>query len=96
MRRFLFSIVVLFAFSVTLAMNFKPPTAAERRKAIGPTEGLPETLRKALEPGAGFEPIPAPKRGDWRLVPASNLFLPQSVETGWLSITKAVRVLVIS
>jgi archaemetzincin len=65
MRRLFFSIAVVSAFSVALAMDFKPPSAAERIRAIGPTERLPETLRKALEPGAGFEPIPTPKPGDW-------------------------------
>ena len=50
---------------MTLAMSFKPPTAAERTKAIGATEGLPEILKKALEPGDDFEPIPTPEPGDW-------------------------------
>jgi len=49
-------------------MNFQPPTAAERLKAIGATEGLQETLRKALEPADDFEPIPAPQSGDWLAV----------------------------
>ena len=52
-------------FLVTLAMDFKPPTVAERLKAIGSTKGLPESLRKALEPGSDFEPIPYPQHGDW-------------------------------
>ena len=46
-------------------MSFTPPTPAERLRAIGPLEGLPPTLRKALEPGADFEPIPAPGPHDW-------------------------------
>jgi len=46
-------------------MNFKPPTAEERLKAIGKTSGLSEILRAVLNPGADFEPIPIPKRGDW-------------------------------
>jgi archaemetzincin len=46
-------------------MDFKPPTDSEKLQAIGPTEGLPETLRKALEPGTHFEAIPIPKPGDW-------------------------------
>jgi archaemetzincin len=50
---------------MSLAINFKPPTATERLRAIGSTKGLPETLRKALEPGPDFEPIRAPKPGDW-------------------------------
>ena len=52
-------------FLVTLAMDFKPPTVAERLKAIGSTKGLPESLRKALEPGSDFEAIPHPQHGDW-------------------------------
>jgi len=52
----------------TLAMNFKPPAASERLRAIGSTKDLPENLRKALEPGGDFEPIPIPKPGDWLAV----------------------------
>lgn len=57
--------MVLLAFSVTLAMDFKPPSSAERLEAIGSTKGLPETLRKALVPSTDFEPISVPGRGDW-------------------------------
>lgn len=61
-----FTLIVIFlAFSMACAMNFKPPDSAERLKAIGSTEGLSETLRKALDPAAGFEPIGVPKPGDW-------------------------------
>ncbi|MHC4752826.1 MAG: archaemetzincin [Planctomycetota bacterium] len=49
-------------------MNFKPPNASERLKAIGSTKGLPENLRKSLEPGGDYEPIPIPKPGDWLAV----------------------------
>jgi archaemetzincin len=49
-------------------MDFKPPTVSERLKAIGTTEGLPENLKKALEPGSDFKPIPVPKPGDWLAV----------------------------
>ena len=49
-------------------MDFKPPGATERLRAIGSTRGLPETLRLALDPGSDFEPIPAPKPGDWLAV----------------------------
>ena len=68
MRITLFSIVFFLASLATLTMNFRPPTTSERLKAIGPTEGLPENLRKALEPGTDFEPIPIPKPGDWLAV----------------------------
>lgn len=60
-----FLIVVLLTFSVALAMNFKPPDSAERLKAIGPTKGLLETLRKALDPADDFDPVAVPKPGDW-------------------------------
>jgi len=46
-------------------MRFKPPTADERLRAIGPTHELPETLKKALDPGNDFEPIPVPGPHDW-------------------------------
>lgn len=46
-------------------MGFEPPGREARLKAIGGTEGLPEVLRKALDPEKGFEPIPVPKDGDW-------------------------------
>lgn len=46
-------------------MNFKPPTEIDARRAVGPTAHLPEALRKALELGTDFEPIPIPKSGDW-------------------------------
>ena len=65
MKRILFLISVFSAFSVTFAMNFKPPTAAERLSAIGSTKGLPEILKKALDPGEDFKLIPTPKPGDW-------------------------------
>jgi len=65
MKWFLFLIAFFLAFSVTFAVNFKPPTAAERIRTIGSTEGFPEPLKKALDPGADFEPIAAPKPGDW-------------------------------
>lgn len=68
MRTALFSITIFLASLATLTMNFKPPTASERLKAIGSTQGLSEDLRKALEPGEDFEAIPIPKPGDWLAV----------------------------
>lgn len=68
MKRVLLLAVLFFTLLVSLAMNFKRPTHAERLRAIGSTKGLPETLRKALEPGGDFEPIPIPKPGDWLAV----------------------------
>jgi len=46
-------------------MNFKPPSSKERRAAIGYTKGLPELLRRALDPGEDFDRIPDPSPGDW-------------------------------
>jgi archaemetzincin len=53
------------AFWGELAMAFEPPGPEERLKAIGPTTGLPEPARLALNPGTDFQPIPPPKSGDW-------------------------------
>ena len=64
-RRITIPVVLCLALLVSLAMNFKPPTVAERIRALGNTSCLPEVLRKALEPGVDFEPISIPKRGDW-------------------------------
>jgi len=50
------------------AMNFNPPGPIERLRAIGVTGGLPEALRIAFDPGADFEPVPAPQLGDWLAV----------------------------
>lgn len=47
------------------ARDFKPPGPAQRLKAIGPTEGLEKNLRRALDPGDHFKPIPAPGPSDW-------------------------------
>jgi archaemetzincin len=46
-------------------MAFKPPTEAKRLRAIGATTELPDPLRRALEPGSAFQPLPAPQLGDW-------------------------------
>lgn len=65
MNQFLLVLFLLSMGSVCCAMDFKPPGAAERLRAIGSTKGLPETLRLALDPGSDFEPIPAPQPGGW-------------------------------
>ncbi len=67
MKRIVFLVGVLSIFLVTLAMDFKPPSSVERLRAIGETSGLEEILRKALEPGNDFKPIPIPKSGDCEL-----------------------------
>jgi archaemetzincin len=38
---------------------------AQQLAAIGPISGLPDRLRRALEPGDDFLPVPAPGPGDW-------------------------------
>jgi archaemetzincin len=46
-------------------MRYTAPTPAQRLAAIGPTAGLPEPLRRALEPRDDFPPMPEPGPGDW-------------------------------
>ena len=46
-------------------MAFRLPGQPERLKAIGPTEGLSDILKKAFDSGGDFEPIPVPGPGDW-------------------------------
>jgi archaemetzincin len=58
-------LLLLLPIRICTAMEFKPPGPAERLRAIGSTEGLPRSLRLALDPGNDFEPIPDPKPGDW-------------------------------
>lgn len=65
MKRIPYQIILTLVFSVCFAMDFKPPGTAERLSAIGSTEGLPEALRLALDPGSDFKHIPAPNPGDW-------------------------------
>jgi hypothetical protein len=64
-------ILILTAFvgvcSTSQPMNFKIPNLEERTRAIGSTENLATELKKALDPQA-FDPIHAPKRGDWLAV----------------------------
>jgi archaemetzincin len=47
------------------AMGFEIPGERQRLQAIGSTEGLPAILKRALDPGDGFEPVPAPGPHDW-------------------------------
>jgi archaemetzincin len=46
-------------------MNFTPPGSEEQLAAIGPTVGLPESLRRALDPKDDFAPVPVPGPNDW-------------------------------
>ncbi len=46
-------------------MIFKSPGSPDALPAIGNTEDVPDILKKALDPGRDFEPIPAPATGDW-------------------------------
>lgn len=46
-------------------IEFRPPAAAERLRALGPTGHLPQGLRRALEVTEGFDPVPAPSASDW-------------------------------
>lgn len=46
-------------------MEFEPPGPEERRRATGPIAGLPHSLRRALDPGSDFQPVPVPGPHDW-------------------------------
>ena len=63
--RAVFQLIGLLAFSTCLAMDFTPPKPQEILHAIGRTDGLPMTLKRALDPGNDFAPLPFPKPGDW-------------------------------
>ena len=58
-------------------MRFSLAEEEERRAAIGPTDELPSTIKKAFDPSAGFEPIAAPGPHDWL---ADHLESGQTVE----------------
>lgn len=44
---------------------FRPPSQDERLLALGSTACLPVTLRRALDPGDDFQPLPEPGPNDW-------------------------------
>jgi archaemetzincin len=47
-------------------MSFAVPPPSERLQAISPLAGLPEPVKRALEPrGEFFDPLPAPGPNDW-------------------------------
>ncbi len=48
-----------------LAMQFAMPNEAQRSAALGDTTGLPQLLRRALEPGNSFQPMRMPGPEDW-------------------------------
>ena len=48
-----------------LVAHSTPPSREARLAAIGPTNGLPAALRRALEPGDDFGPVPMPGPSDW-------------------------------
>lgn len=67
--KWLFFIITIFsAFSVIFVMKFRSPPSEQRLNAIGPTDELTDTLRKAFDPGKDFDAIPVPKAGDWLAV----------------------------
>ena len=45
--------------------TFTPPNEAQRRAAIGPTDGLTPELRRAFEPADHFVAMPVPGPSDW-------------------------------
>lgn len=46
-------------------MGFVPPGPNERRRAVGPLDGLPCELARAFDPGRDFDPVPVPGAHDW-------------------------------
>jgi archaemetzincin len=48
-----------------LVMGFTYKEPKEITDAIGSTEGIPRTLKRALTPGKAFEMLPEPKQGEW-------------------------------
>lgn len=46
-------------------IRFRKPTQADIVSAIGNVKALPPSLQQALRPDAAFEPISAPRPGDW-------------------------------
>jgi archaemetzincin len=46
-------------------MRFTPPTLGQQIAAIASTCGLPEVLRRALDPGEEFQPLAEPGPSDW-------------------------------
>lgn len=49
----------------TTLYQFTPPTRAQQLAAIGPTQTSSATLRRALDPGDDFPPLPKPGYLDW-------------------------------
>src|SRR5438105_2976102 len=65
-RRLTIALASSFAIGQARPMSaFTPPGLDERLEAIGPTNGLPGPLRRALEPRADFAPLPQPRPSDW-------------------------------
>lgn len=78
------AILLILSNSWGVAMAFRSPNDLERREAIGPTEGLPEILKKAFQPGSNFEPIPSPHAGDWLAEhPESGQTFEEFKKEGW-------------
>ena len=63
--RALFKIITLLTFTTCLAMDFVPAKPEGISRAIGSVNGLPANFQRALNPGGDFEPLPAPKSGEW-------------------------------
>ena len=48
-----------------LVMGFTYKKPKEITHAIGSTEGIPRTMKRALIPGKAFELLPEPRQGEW-------------------------------
>ena len=63
-------LLILLAIAAALAAQttlyqFTPPTRAQQLAAIGRTQTLSPALRRALDPGDSFQPMPKPGDIDW-------------------------------
>ncbi len=64
-RTWLAAAPALTALGLGFAMQFTPPNAIQRASALGGMAGVPEPLRRALDPGDSFQLIETPGPMDW-------------------------------
>ena len=63
--KIIFVMVSYLFLTFIIAMGFTPPTTKDCLNAIGSTDDLPLTLKRAFTPKDDFEHLHPPKRGDW-------------------------------
>lgn len=88
-------VVVLFMLAVGL-MAFKVPDADQRAAAIGPLDESSGPLRRALEPGDDFSPLPPPGPHDWLAIhPEPGQSFQQYVREGFIRPDQRRKVIVL-